>query len=156
MTKAIEPAQPKLTLKQRRFLQEYFKSGNGVQSAMKVYDTKDYASACALASENLTKLKPRLEHMMEARGLDLGKLLGVLDEGLASTKVISAAVIGGDPKDADSQTNDFIDVPDYPTRHKYLETAGKWLGLEAKEDKNTPVSIQVNNFIKQEKENFGI
>lgn len=53
------------------------------------------------------------------------KLLEVHAQGLEATKVISAVVTG---KDADEKTNDFIDVPDYATRHKYLETGYKLKG----------------------------
>lgn len=157
MTKSKKTKKPitlKLTLKQRNFLQEYFKTGNGVQSAMKIYDTEDYQTAAAIASENLKKLKPRINEMMEAKGISVGKLLDVLKDGLDASKVISATIVAGEQKEANSQTNDFIDVPDYPTRHKYLETAGRWLGVEKKDEPT--VNVQVNNFIKKERDEFGI
>lgn len=46
----------KPTLKQKAFVKEYVKNGgNGTQAALKTYDTDDYATARAIASENLTK-----------------------------------------------------------------------------------------------------
>ena len=46
----------KLTPKQERFVEEYIKNGgNGVQAALEVYDTSDYKTASAIASENLDK-----------------------------------------------------------------------------------------------------
>jgi len=45
-----------LTTKQKMFLKEYFKTGNGTRSAMKVYNCKNAASASVLASETLAKL----------------------------------------------------------------------------------------------------
>ena len=122
-----------LTLKQKRFLKEYFKTGNGTQSALKIYNTDDPRAASVIASENLTKLRNPVKQLMEARGLSLGKLLNVLDEGLEANKVISAMVVsnnGKGMKQANSMTRDFIDVPDHATRHKFLETAGKWLGIQ--------------------------
>ncbi len=51
-------------------------------------------------------------------------------EGLEANKVVSARAIrkSGDPHDANEDTDDFIEVPDHPTRHKYLETAYKIKG----------------------------
>jgi hypothetical protein len=50
------------------------------------------------------------------------KLQEVLEEGLRADKVISAVIVGSK---ANENTNDFIEVPDHPTRHKYLDTALK-------------------------------
>lgn len=51
------------TLKQKEFVKEYLDSGNGTQSALKVYDTKDPNVAGAIASENLRK--PKIRQMIE-------------------------------------------------------------------------------------------
>lgn len=45
----------RLSLKQKKFTQEYIKTGNGTQSALAVYDTSDPLVAHAIASENLQK-----------------------------------------------------------------------------------------------------
>lgn len=45
----------KLTKKQRGFVKDYVETGNGVVSAMKNYDVKDYNTAAVIASENITK-----------------------------------------------------------------------------------------------------
>lgn len=60
-----------LTIKQKKFVNEYIKSnGNGQQSAMKVYDTKDPNVARAIASENLTKpnVKNELNKLLKDAG----------------------------------------------------------------------------------------
>ena len=122
-----------LTPKQSEWLLEYFKTGNATRSALKAYDTENYKSASVIASENLEKLRNPVRDFMEANGLSLGKLIEVLKDGLEANKVISAQVInqaGDGMKQANSMTKDFIDVPDHSTRHKYLETAAKWLGIE--------------------------
>lgn len=118
-----------LTLKQTEFLKAYYDPnsdtfGNGVRSALKVYDTDDYNTACGIAHENL--IKPNIRSLLEAKGIGIDRLIKSLDEGLEANKIVSAVVTG---RDADERTNDFIEVPDYPTRHKYLETAGKWSGI---------------------------
>ena len=46
-----------LTKKQAEFVKEYLDTGNGVQSALKAYDTEDDSTAGNIASENLKKPK---------------------------------------------------------------------------------------------------
>lgn len=46
---------PKLTPKQKVFVEEYTKTKNGVQAALKAYDTEDYSTAGSIAVENLQK-----------------------------------------------------------------------------------------------------
>jgi hypothetical protein len=133
----------KLTLKQKKWIVEYLKTGNASKAAMSVYDCKDMVSASTIGSENLRKLANPVKTLMEANGLGMGELLDVLKDGLKANKVISAQIInksGDGMKQADSMTKDFIDVPDHATRHKFLETASKWLGLE----KKTNVALQIN------------
>ena len=63
---------PKPTLKQVLFAKEYVRSkGNGTRSALKVYNTKNYESAHAIAKENLQKLPVlrQVEKELEAVGL---------------------------------------------------------------------------------------
>jgi predicted DNA-binding protein YlxM (UPF0122 family) len=45
----------KLTKKQKGFVKDFIKTGNGVKSALKNYDTKDYSTAGSIAVENLQK-----------------------------------------------------------------------------------------------------
>lgn len=47
------------------------------------------------------------------------KLMKVGQEGMEANKVISAHITY---KDADEKTNDFIEVPDHPTRHKFWDS----------------------------------
>ena len=128
-----------LTFKQKQFLLKYFEYGNGTKAALEVYDTNDPGAASVIASENLAKLKNPIRIMMEKRGLDMNRLLDVLDEGLSANRVVSAVIVG---KEANEKTNDFIEVPDHAVRHKYLETAGKWLDIVP--EKDTINAIQVN------------
>lgn len=116
----IEQQKRKLTLKQRKWIEAYIETNNATEAAMRVYNCKDRDSANALGSENLAKLS--YSEFLEAKGLTDNALVDKLAEGLESNKTISARITG---KDADSQTDDFIDVPDYMARHKYLETALK-------------------------------
>jgi len=130
MKKKKKELQLKMTIKQRRWLKEYFKTGNATQSALKVYDTDDYHGAGVIASENLKKLKPRLETLMEKHGISLGTLIVKLGEGLDAKKIHGTS-------------DNFVEIEDFAIRHKYLETAGKWLGIEQEKEK---VSQQFNQF----------
>ena len=56
---------------------------------------------------------------LEKEGLTDTALAKHAEAGLNANKVISANITYGD---ADEKTNDFIEVPDWPSRHKYYET----------------------------------
>lgn len=116
-----EPKEPRLTKKQRMFLQEYIKTGNGTKAALMAYDTDDYAVAAAIASENLKLLKQPIKTYLEANGLTFKHLMGTLVGGLGAKKIHS------------SHTEPDKEIDDWAVRHKYLETAGKWLGISTDE-----------------------
>lgn len=104
----------KLTLKQQRFVAEYLKDGNGSRSALKVYNAKNDLTARVIASENLTK--PNVAKAI-AEALPDDLLARKHLEGLEA--VAYAPVLG--------------EVPDYSTRHKYLDSAYKIKGTYAPE-----------------------
>ena len=108
-----------LTLKQRKWLAIYLKTGNATEAARKVYDCT-YDSARTIGWENLTKLD--FSEFLEEAGISDQKLTKKLEEGLDANRVVSAV---NTKKEATASSNDFIDVPDYSVRHKYLETGLK-------------------------------
>lgn len=129
----------KLTKKEKGFVKDYVKTGNGTLAALNNYDiqSKDPENvAAAIASENLTK--PKIQKAIDERLPD-DLLDQVHLEGLRANRVISANIIHGE---ADEATNDFIEVPDYATRHKYLDSAYKVKGSYAAE-KHTNLNINV-------------
>ncbi len=101
-----------LTKKQRGFIKDYLRTGNGTQSALANYDTDDKNTAHVIASENL--LKPTIQLALKDR-IDDELLEKVHLEGL------SASFPGQDGEE----------FPDYSVRHKYLDTAYKVKGLYA-------------------------
>lgn len=152
-----------LTLKQKKFLKVYFETGNATKAALAAYETDDPHSASIIGSENLAKLGDVVRYIMNRKGLDVEKLVDTVNGAMEANKVISAQVIvkkdnptsqtDGELPPADSKTNDFIEVPDHPTRLKAVEIAERWLGMK----QETPnVAIQFNNFVKQEKDEFGL
>lgn len=116
-----------LTLKQRKWMKEYLLSGNASEAAYKVYDCKNKGVASTIGWENIRKLD--YTDFLEAAGITDKLLQQKLMEGLDSTKQIGARKIVQGARtgheirvDATTDTDDFIDVPDYAIRHKYLET----------------------------------
>ena len=65
-----------LTFKQRRFLRLYSETGNGTQSALAAYDTKDAGTAAAIAAETLRKpqVQAAVAELLDANGLSDRKL----------------------------------------------------------------------------------
>jgi len=133
-TKALTTREPKLTFKQKKFLKLYFESGNGTKAALASYDTDDPKAASVIATENLAKLRNPIKTYLEMNGLSLKQLMEILTGGLKATKVKT------------SLTEPDREVDDWPTRHKYLQTASKWLGV----DDNQPsgqtqtTNVQIN------------
>ena len=72
------------------------------------------------------RVRTAMQEAMVKDGVDENRLTKIISEGLDATKVISAMVVapsGEGMKDAGGTTKDFIEVPDYIARHKFLETA---------------------------------
>lgn len=83
----MEVSVPKrrLTKKQREFVNEYAQTGNGVQSALKAYDSKDYATAASIAAENLKK--PQIVSELVELGFDTNTAKRVVGEILSNKEV---------------------------------------------------------------------
>jgi len=125
----------KLTKKEKNFVKEYVKTGHGVESVLKTYDTKDYSTAGNIASENLKKPKIIDAIMSIAERIPDELLEKVHLEGLVATKISSIRKLTPDgPED--------IEEPDYATRHKYLDSAYKLKGSYAP-DKNININMNV-------------
>lgn len=108
----------KLTTKQAMFLKEYFKTGNGTRSAMKVYDTDDKKTASVIASENLVKLRHVVQTWMDMEGLTIKSMVKKLKEATNADKIIT------------SHTEPDYTMPDHQVRLKAIEMAARWLNIE--------------------------
>lgn len=151
--KEINNLDKDLTFKQKAFLKRYFETGNGTKAAMEVYETDNPGSASVIASENLAKLKSPIKTYMETKGFSLQIMLGVLADGLKANRVISAV---NTDKQANGSSSDFIEVPDHAVRHKYLETASKWLEVQGTEGTGQQNAIQINNIVNTKKQEYDI
>ncbi|MEK7544973.1 MAG: terminase small subunit [Patescibacteria group bacterium] len=66
----------RLTIKQRKFTQEYLRSGNGTGAVLKTYNTKSSVVAASIAHENLRK--PQIKDLIDEHALDAAKRMGEL------------------------------------------------------------------------------
>jgi phage terminase small subunit len=113
---------PPKTLKERKFVKEYAKDGNGTRAASEVYDVSNNNSAAVIASQNLSRLN--IYDVLDRAGVTDDKIAETIGEGMQANKPISA--VGG--RDASEASVDFIDVPDWPSRLKATELASKMKG----------------------------
>jgi phage terminase small subunit len=109
-----------ITIKQRKWIKLYLEYGNATKAAREVYDCKNEDSAKVIGHENLTKLN--YQDFLEEAGITDDLLQRKIIEGLDANKTVSAMKTS---RDAGADSSDFIDVPDFMARHKYLETALK-------------------------------
>ena len=122
-------AKKKLSLKQQKFKKVYLETGNATEAAMQAYDCKDRNSARTLGTQVLAKLS--FSELMEEAGLTDKMLIDANKEGLTKSS----------KSQRDYETGEIIEVADYATRHKYLETA---LKLKGRGQANTTNNVQVN------------
>lgn len=140
MPKPIVKRPPK-TLKEKKFVKKYLETGNATEAAFQVYDVTSRDSANAIGAVKLANIS--FTDILEKHGVTDDKLASVLMDGLEANRTISA--IAG--KEANGGTVDFVDVPDYATRHKYLET-----GLKVKDkfpSQKVDQTIDFKNIVKQ-------
>lgn len=77
------------SLKQLKFAREYVESsGNGTQSALKTYDTKDPNTASMIASENLRKpiVQEAILDILERSGIDLDTVTHIHSRNMKQDK----------------------------------------------------------------------
>lgn len=72
------PRGEKLTRKQKEFCKEIQDWTNPTQAALKVYDTTDYSTAWAIASENLKK--PKIKEFLDEHVQDAKSMIYVLSQ----------------------------------------------------------------------------
>lgn len=80
MDQSKKTKRPPKTIKEKKFLQEFIKTGNATEAAARVYDVINRDSAKSIGSENLTKLD--ITEIMEKKGLTDEKIVDTLLEGM--------------------------------------------------------------------------
>jgi hypothetical protein len=120
----------KRTIKEKKFIKAYIENGGNItKSYLSVNPSYKGNAACELGRQLLKKLELTDDEIMEELGMDDRYIMQKIKEGIEATKVVS--VIPIKPKeaqennpelpDANSKNVEFIDVEDYPTRHKYID-----------------------------------
>lgn len=132
MTKELVKKEPKLTIKQRKWLKLYLKTGNASLAARDTYSCT-LESARRIGSENLSKLDIKLKELMEAKGLSIGDLIDDIQQMRKATKIVT------------SHTEPDYEHPDWTARAKAVDIASKWLGIDSKSEQSQlqQVVIQV-------------
>jgi len=127
----------KRTLRERKFIKAYIEnSGNATKAFLILNPTVKRKNAKEYGYRMLQKVDLSVNELMEMMGTTDAYLNQKLNEGLESTKTISVIPIkqkeaqenSTDLPNANSKNIEFVDVEDYPTRHKYLDTALKLKG----------------------------
>lgn len=140
-TKAkVKPAKKKVNIKPRikKVFVKTVENGGNVTKAMRELK---YAETTINNPQNVTKTKSWAELLKELKD---EKLMKVLNEGLEANRVVSAMNPG---KSAVGTTSDFIEIPDFMVRHKYLETGLKIknkLAVEGSGD--TDIIVKITNY----------
>jgi len=125
---------PKLTKKQRGFVDDYIETENGTQSALKNYDTDDYKTASVIATENLDK--PSVIEAIEVKRKTLKEALikrGITEDYLAEKVDVLLTAVDGQGKS------------DFTAIDKGLKHATNIYGIESIDDK--PKQSNTYNFI---------
>ena len=140
----------KRTLRERKFIKAYIEnSGNATEAYLAINPNVDRKNAREYGYRMLQKVDISVNELMELMGTTDAYLNQVLNEGLKATKVVSVIPIkpkeaqpnSPDLPDANSKNIEFVDVEDYPTRHKYLDTALKLKNKYPTEKKNIDLNV---------------
>jgi len=141
----------KRTLRERKFIKSYIENGgNATEAYLTINPECDRENAREYGYRMLQKVDIGIAELMEMMGTTDAYLNQKLNEGLEATKVVSVIPIKpkeaqpstGDLPDATSKNVEFIDVEDYPTRHKYLDMAYKLKNKYPTEKKNIDLNVQ--------------
>jgi hypothetical protein len=139
--KAKKPAR-KPTIKQQKAVAYMLENGGNVGKAMR---DAGYSAAMAKNPQKLTESE-YVQEMMREVGLTDKDGFQLLKEGMAATKTI---VMGKESEES------FVDIqPDFPTRHKYLETFMKLRGLGKQE--GTGPSIHFHGHVGNQRSSYDI
>lgn len=157
------------TPKQAAFFYHYSITGNATRSALKAYypdfpvnkaytelsdkEKKSYDVATQIGFDNLRKHNNPTQLFMDKNGMDFGKLIKKLDEGLDATKTSNAAIlVTKDGKTEKAEEQGLIEVPDYAERREWWDRFARIMNVSIKESPNTVQQTQVNVFNKPDGE----
>lgn len=137
---SIEEKIKKLTLKQKKFLKVYFETGNATKASLAAYDTDDPHMASNIGAENVAKLGDVVRYIMNKKGLDVEKMVDTVNGAMEANRIHGTG-------------DNFVEIPDHPTRLKAVEVAERWIGIKPEED-GTKIQNNYFNIISQERDKF--
>jgi len=116
------------------------------EAMIKAGFSKTTAHSQAKRTVERSVIQTPIMQALEKAGISDDHLADKIKNGLDCTKVISATVIHKDNNGKTEQIDDFIEVPDNPTQHRYVDTALKLKGAfpDPKIDVTVPIAVQVN------------
>lgn len=132
----------KRTLRERKFITALIKhKGNATKAYLEISPKCKVESAAVSGYRMIRKVNISVSELLDRMGITDAYLNDKLNEGLEAGKVISVVPIPpkkdktstGDLPDANDKSVDFIDVPDFNVRVKYLDMAYKLKGAYAPE-----------------------
>jgi predicted transcriptional regulator len=134
----------KRSLRERKFIKAYVENGgNATEAYLAVNPKVKRDSARVLGARLLAKVNVSVSELLDGLGVTDTYLGKILKEGLEASKVVSVVPIPPKPgkegspdlPEAGSKNVEFIDIPDYNVRVKYLDMAYKLKGKYKEEEK---------------------
>lgn len=155
----IEFAISRLTVKQQKLVSGIVSGKSQTQALIDAgYNVSSRANARALASKEMKSpvVKEALTVLLQENDLELSRLLELIGQGLSATRTISIPLLPTLTK-AKEKTESrgttksrIVEVPDWPTRLKFIETALALHGLPDKSKKRTeeeePYVVRIRRF----------
>ena len=141
----------KRTLRERKFIKAYIENnGNATEAYLVINPKTERERAREYGYRMLQKVDISIAELLNEMGITDAYLNQKLNEGLEATKVVSVIPIRSkeaqpnspDLPNANSRNVEFVDVEDYPTRHKYLDMAYKLKDKYPTEKKNIDLNVQ--------------
>ena len=116
----------KLSLRERKFIKYLSQGHTQKDAALKAGYSAKHIESFASHKIKETQVAKAFTQILIDQGVTDEKLGIIISQGIEANKVISCNVIVEEGmKDANSMTKDFIDVPDWIARHKFVDTALK-------------------------------
>lgn len=136
------PKTLKLTVKQAKFVKAKAEGKTGVEAAMSAYDTTDYFTANAIASQNLQKpsIQEALHAEFKRQGITLERIVRPINEALDANKIVTS------PTEPDKE------VADHSVRLKASGMAAQFMGI-GKNDQVAP-SVHFHQHIEEKKQAY--
>jgi len=154
----------KRTLKQRRFIKAYIENnGNATQAYLAISPKTTAKNAREYGYRMLQKVDISVNELLDRMGATDAHIGSKIYEGMDATKVISVIPLKSkegqenptDLPDANSRNIEFVDVPDFNVRVKYIDIALKLKGKYPSEKHDVNVKGELHIIVDLPEEEDG-